>query len=806
MTTSEKSNFTRINKIEKFRVIIRKLTLGTELTQNEKVYILSISLIFIDFYKKDKRHTSYREFAYYIILKYSLQYEDYKPLYDFSIEFGFYPISKDLINKGLLDNKQIKDILIDNALETYRTNENYIETFEQYEVKSNLLNNDFNEIAFIAPTSFGKSSVMVDLIKVNNYQDKKIAIIVPTKSLLMQTYRMIKKENFDVRLLIHDEMYDNDESFIAIFTQERALRLLDNNQLFFDILFIDEAHNLMNKNSRSILLSRLIRKNHILNPANKIIYLSPLVADTDNLKINENQVIKEEKIDFNVKEAEIYEYRLDGNVYHYNRFVNEFYLIEKYNNKLDYIISNTQNKNFIYLRHPKKIEELSTILGQHLPIIENEFINEVIDLLKENIHEKFYVVDLLEKGIIYLHGKLPDLIKEYLEYKFKNIEELKYVVANSVILEGINFPIDNLFILNTHDLRAKGLTNLIGRVNRLDSIFSSQDNKLVKLLPKVHFVNSDYYNRNKSNMKNKIELLRSRVFKDKQSNPVLETFDIDKLKDNDREKAQRIINDEKEIFNKVNGDEEVLKQYCISQGIHLYYSDFNNVNSEILRRINIIKTVKLEEWNKLDVLTKVYALFIQKIDELTHFEFERLKEDKARKYYNRHITRSHQYSLKENINDMFIYFKEGKYKEFYIGESYGEFAKETQAYTEGRFNVYVDLSSKTDKELVNLAIVKLQMEDAFVSFTLTKFIEMLYVYELISEQDYNLYIYGTEERKNIDLIKFGLNGNLISRLEDAGQLENISFDRNGNIRTNRIFNEFKEAIDDFYRFEIERFL
>ena len=83
---------------------------------------------------------------------------------------------------------------------------------------------------------------------------------------------------------------------------------------------------------------------------------------------------------------------------------------------------------------------------------------------------------------------------------------------------------------------------------------------------------------------------------------------------------------------------------------------------------------------------------------------------------------------------------------------------------------------------------------------------MLYNYELISEEDYNLYIYGTEERKNIDLIKFGLNGNLISRLEDAGQLENISFDESGNIKVNRAFNEFKESIDDFYRFEIERFL
>ena len=52
MTTSEKLNFTNINKIEKFRVVIKKITLGEELTYDEKVYILSLALIFIDFYKQ----------------------------------------------------------------------------------------------------------------------------------------------------------------------------------------------------------------------------------------------------------------------------------------------------------------------------------------------------------------------------------------------------------------------------------------------------------------------------------------------------------------------------------------------------------------------------------------------------------------------------------------------------------------------------------------------------------------------------------------------------------------------------------
>lgn len=805
MKADEKINLTKLNKIDKFHSVIHDLTVGNILSDDNKAYILSTALVLMNFYKKDKRHTSYIEFSYYIILKYSLQYQDYKPLYDFTVEFGFFPISKDLLTKKLVEIDKIKDVLIENTLDTYKINEGYIETFEQYHTKLNLLQNTSKEIIYNAPTSFGKSSIIVDLIRIKNYQNKKTAIIVPSKSLLMQTYKMIKTANFGVRLLIHDEMYSNDGSFIAIFTQERALRLLDNNEIFFDVMFIDEAHNIMNNNARSILLSRLIHKNQILNYDQKIIYLSPLIGDKDKLKINSTQEIKEEKIHFNIKEPEVYEYRLDGSAYQYNRFTNDFYLLDEYDNELDYILSNSKEKNFIYLRQPRKIEQLASLLAESLPLVEDDEITELIELLKENIHEKFYVVKLLKKGVVYLHGKIPDLIKEYLEYKFKKIKTVKYIVANSVILEGINLPVDNLFVLNTHALQAKELTNLIGRVNRLDSIFLTGENKLSKLLPTAHFVNNEYFNRQDSNMKNKIELLRSRIFEDKIDNPTLDSFEIDKLNKQDKAKAQLIIDNEDVIFNAATTDESKLKQYCISQNIHLYYKNFNNVNEELLARIKFINN-NLDKWHELNVMKKLYTLFIKNISYLNDFEFERLKEEKARNYYDRHIVRSHRHTLKENIDDMLKYFKTSKNTEFYMGQSYGEFAKRTQSAKSGIFNVYVDLSSKDDTELVNLAIVKLQMEDTFVSYTLTKFIEMMYAYELISLNDYNLYIYGTEERKNIELMKFGLSGNLISRLESDGQLKNIAFDSNGNIQTNRNFNEFRSSINDFYKFEIDRFI
>ncbi|MFL0134819.1 DEAD/DEAH box helicase family protein, partial [Tenacibaculum maritimum] len=116
-------------------------------------------------------------------------------------------------------------------------NGEYYETIQQKREKSTFLKNTSQEKAFIAPTSFGKSSLIIDYIKL--FSNKKIAIIVPTKSLLSQTYKMVRDAELNYKILIHDEMYDKQKSFIAVFTQERALRLLSKNEgLYFDIIII----------------------------------------------------------------------------------------------------------------------------------------------------------------------------------------------------------------------------------------------------------------------------------------------------------------------------------------------------------------------------------------------------------------------------------------------------------------------------------------------------------------------------------------------------------------------------------------
>lgn len=115
---------------------------------------------------------------------------------------------------------------------------------------------------------------------------------------------------------------ENTESFIAIFTQERALRLLvKENNISFDILFIDEAHNIFKNDSRNHLLARLLSLNSHKNKNAINIFLSPYVENSNNFLPKNTKNLIEKRVNFSMKELEIYEYTSNHDIYKYNRFL-----------------------------------------------------------------------------------------------------------------------------------------------------------------------------------------------------------------------------------------------------------------------------------------------------------------------------------------------------------------------------------------------------------------------------------------------------------------------------------------------------
>ncbi|MFD3123961.1 DNA helicase, partial [Streptococcus agalactiae] len=132
----------------------------------------------------------------------------------------------------------------------------------------------------------------------------------------------------------------------------------------------------------------------------------------------------------------------------------------------------------------------------------------LIDELKEIVHPRFKLIRYLEKGIIYLHGRLPSSIRNYLLKYVREDSGIKHFIANSVVLAGMNLPIDSLFYIsgfsNNNDLH-----NLIGRVNRLNEIFGAKGN-IERLLIPIYFIEMENYPQNgKGSMKKKVQSFRN---------------------------------------------------------------------------------------------------------------------------------------------------------------------------------------------------------------------------------------------------------------------------------------------------------
>ncbi|MEC6002266.1 hypothetical protein [Acinetobacter pittii] len=98
----------KLIEIKLFKEVIEKLTIGEILDYEELSFILSVSIVFLQEYQEDKRKINYLTFAYFIVLKVALINKLYQPLFDVSINLGFFPISRFIVQKNLIDTRRIQ--------------------------------------------------------------------------------------------------------------------------------------------------------------------------------------------------------------------------------------------------------------------------------------------------------------------------------------------------------------------------------------------------------------------------------------------------------------------------------------------------------------------------------------------------------------------------------------------------------------------------------------------------------------------------------------------------------------------------
>jgi hypothetical protein len=399
---------------------------------------------------------------------------------------------------------------------------------------------------------------------------------------------------------------------------------------------------------------------------------------------------------------------------------------------------------------------------------------------------------------------MPTIVKEYLEDVFKKESSIKYMIANNVILEGVNHPIDNLFIASTYSLHGKQLVNLIGRVNRLNEVFSGSQLGLNRLISSIHFIEYDDYSN--SDMRKKIVLLRDYSFSDEIDNPLIESYDINKKKTENKEARDKEITDTTDIIlsNKSETLYDRIVKHILENDIASMYTGLANVYPIIEN--NIKAFVFSDEIQIVDV---VYNIFVKNLEHyICDIEISRLRHQQAINYYNNYLNNIQKRSLNEKIVITTNNFKERAKTQdplLYIGASYGEYSKSTYDYQIGK-KVYVNLAEKSESELVNLAIVKLKIEEDFVSYKLVKLIQFLHDFNIIPDDYYNQYMYGTVEETVINLVQQGLGVNVVKKIYDDHQIDNLYWDKNGNLKAKKEFITYMNGLSPLVKFEIEKHL
>lgn len=744
-----------------------KLQLGEHLSDDEIINLLSIAIIFSNWGDIDLQKLGYK-----IIVSYSNKYADYKPLYDFAINKGYIPISK-FIEINHTNKKEFEEHFFGLFFSSFKENfkeKNYYISNGQKKLIEFSSNNDSN-IVLVAPTSYGKSEIIIN--KVFQNLEKKICIIVPSKALLSQTKKRLLDNSVDnelTRIITHPEMYKgNEEKFVSVLTQERLLRLLQKNELLnFDLVLVDEAHNLFGdkkNDGRAILLAQTIIILKARNNSVKFNFYSPFISNPENLKVKQsNYEISSIGTDEFIKSEKYFicnVYDSEGELILYEQFSNSLINTGKiFKSTIEILHSEKALKNIVYLNRPKHIEDFSQKLSNSLSD-NNSVIDDLITTISDFLHPEYNLIKCIKKGIVYHHGGMPEIIRLYVESIFSKHDFLNFVITSSTLLEGVNIPAEKIFLLSTKkgksNLSISQFKNLIGRVNRFSEIFNKEKGNLELLVPNIYIIKSEYENR-RANIETFIKSKARTELKivDEVNNLLLK--DEDKLNEDDKAELKKSLEYLENI--EPNSTDLVDVTYVSSLIAKLCYR--NNIydfdiksNEDILiqnlknYREQLFTTIK----NCNELMYAIYSIFLKDI-ELFDDNMKRLQNTSARNFYSMILEwRSSSASFKEMIGSFMKYWTTlaGESLFVYIGEKWGEEKRNITDFKE----LYVDLRKKNYSQKINLAILKIKEEQDFVEFNLLKYIEIISELNLIDPNFYDRLKYGTSDQKLITLLKNG---------------------------------------------------
>lgn len=746
-----------------FEPLYKRFLLNDGLTRSDYETILALAIVFLN-----SSELTVQKLGYRIVVIYTNRTRDYAPLYEVALNKGLYPIAK-LIDSHHLKEEERNFFTEFNAsfIESYKENTIYLSE-QQYLLNRFYISNKDSSVSVVAPTSYGKTELILQTIKEN--PNKNICIITPTKSLLSQTRKRIlnAKIGWVKKIVVHPDMYNsNDNTCVAVLTQERLLRLLKNNvSLSFDFVIVDEAHNLLEIDQREELLASVII---VLNKRNRnaaFKFLTPFIKDATNLKVRYAAYdISAYTIDEYVKTERVYLYDIRGNsgLHMYDQYMNQWYGCNsepRDQTSIQFIQKNAGDKNIVYFNKPVDIEKFAEEMIINLPDIPlSKELELAIDHISEYIDPEYTIVKSLKKGVVYHHGSVPDTVRSYIEYLYVAFPEIKYIITSSTLLEGVNIPASKIFIMDNRKGRANlthsSFKNLIGRICRFSEVFNEKSGTLKKLEPEIYIVLDKYFPQN-ANIKNYISsvMKEDKSYNDNIGNVLLEKCNLTKENEKALAQAREFIENYEQgtIDNYTDryADTEVGK-ICIMNNV----KEIDIFSAEKAIQCKIDELSKKEKINDIgELLDRICETFLPyTIRNERNSNFLRFENEAAKAYYKMFLSwkidgKPYNQTVGYTVRYWRQLISSGEDTVVYVGK-WGDL-------TRGGYNpLWTDVRYKDQTQLINLAIVRIKEEQDFIDNTVIKFVEVLNDLNLVEQNLYLKIKYGTANDFEIVMIRNG---------------------------------------------------
>jgi hypothetical protein len=352
-----------------------------------------------------------------------------------------------------------------------------------------------------APTSAGKSFIILELIA--DFFRKQPAFtaiyIVPTRALIHQVetdFRALRAKhslvNINVSSIPLASLLKPDGRNFFVFTQERLHLFLSAFEVApkIDIIVVDEAHKL-GDGARGVLLQDVIERVSSTNADLQVIFASPqtenpeiLLADAPtgvstvalnsaDVTVNQNliwasQVARKPKL-WDILLCLADEQKLIGTVQ-----LSYTPSVSKRLPFVAYALGGDGSGNLIYVNGAAEAENVASLLfdlaGSDVETSPSSAITDLVELIKNAIHDQYILAHVIERGIAFHYGNMPLIVRTEIERCFRE-GHLKFLVCTSTLIEGVNLPCRNIFVRGPKKGRKTPMSeedfwNLAGRAGR----------------------------------------------------------------------------------------------------------------------------------------------------------------------------------------------------------------------------------------------------------------------------------------------------------------------------------------------------